>query len=83
MSDFVRYSPQIETFDPKLAEYMTRIIDFWETKVRDSPITEGSGLCAAPTRRPSASSGQKSRSSALRRRPTGRASMPRPVATTR
>ena len=42
-SDFVRYSPQIETFDPKLSEYMTWIIDFWETKVRESPTTEGSG----------------------------------------
>jgi hypothetical protein len=34
-SDFVRYSPDIETFDPKLSEYVTRIIAFWETKVRD------------------------------------------------
>ena len=42
-SDFVRYSPDIETFDPKLSEYMTRIIEFWEKKVRDSPVTEGSG----------------------------------------
>lgn len=42
-SDFVRYSPEIETFDPKLSEYLTRIIDFWETKVRESPTTEGSG----------------------------------------
>ena len=42
-SDFVRYSPEIETFDPKLSEYMTRIIDFWETKVRESPTTEGTG----------------------------------------
>ena len=42
-SDFVRYSPDIETFDPKLSEYMTRIIDFWETKVRESPTAEGSG----------------------------------------
>jgi hypothetical protein len=42
-SDFVRYSPEIETFDPKLSEYMTRIIDFWETKVRESPTREGSG----------------------------------------
>ena len=42
-TDFVRYSPEIETFDPKLSEYMTRIIDFWEKKVRESPITEGSG----------------------------------------
>jgi hypothetical protein len=42
-SDFVRYSPEIETFDPKLSEYMTRIIDFWETLVRESPTREGSG----------------------------------------
>ena len=42
-SDFVRYSPEIETFDPKLSEYMTRIIDFWETKVSESPTTEGTG----------------------------------------
>jgi hypothetical protein len=42
-ADFVRYSPEIETFDPKLSEYMTRIIDFWETKVRESPTKEGSG----------------------------------------
>jgi hypothetical protein len=42
-ADFVRYSPEIETFDPKLGEYMTRIIDFWETKVRESPTKEGSG----------------------------------------
>jgi hypothetical protein len=42
-TDFVRYSPEIEAFDPKLSEYMTRIIDFWEKKVRESPITEGSG----------------------------------------
>ena len=42
-SDFVRYSPDIETFDPKLSEYMTRIIEFWETKVRESPTREGSG----------------------------------------
>jgi len=43
MSHFVRYSAEIETFDPKLSEYMTRIIDFWETKVRESPRREGSG----------------------------------------
>ena len=41
--DFVRYSPEIETFDPKLSEYMTRILDYWETKVRESPTKEGSG----------------------------------------
>lgn len=42
-SDFVRYSEEIETFDPKLSEYMKRIVDFWETKVRESPTREGSG----------------------------------------
>ena len=42
-SDFVRYSSEIETFDGKLSEYMTRIIDFWEKKVRASPTTEGTG----------------------------------------
>jgi hypothetical protein len=42
-SDFVRYSSEIETFDPKLSEYMTRVIDFWETKVRESPTREGTG----------------------------------------
>jgi hypothetical protein len=42
-SDFVRYSPEIETFDPRLSEYMTSIIDFWERKVRESPTTEGTG----------------------------------------
>lgn len=40
---FVRYSPDIETFDPKLDEYMARIIEFWEKVVRDSPTREGSG----------------------------------------
>ena len=41
--NFVRYLPDIETFDPKLSEYMTRIIEFWEKKVGESPVTEGSG----------------------------------------
>jgi hypothetical protein len=42
-ADFVRYSPEIETFDPKLSEYMTRVIAFWEKKVSESPTTEGTG----------------------------------------
>jgi hypothetical protein len=42
-SDFVRYSPAVETIDPKIDEYMTRIIDFWEKTVRESPAREGSG----------------------------------------
>ncbi len=28
-SDFIRYSPDIETFDPNLEEPMGKIIDFW------------------------------------------------------
>ena len=63
-SDFVRYSPEIETFDPKLSEYMTRIIDVLGEegpRIADRPRAAG-GPCAAPTRRPSASSGQKWRS---------------------
>ena len=31
-TDFVHYSPEIETIDPNI-EYMTRIIDFWEKTV--------------------------------------------------
>src|SRR5690349_13282772 len=42
-SDFVRYSPDIETIDPNIDEYMTRIIDFWEKTVRESPTREGTG----------------------------------------
>jgi hypothetical protein len=41
--DFVRYSPDIETFDPNLDELMTQIIDFWERTVRESPAREGTG----------------------------------------
>jgi hypothetical protein len=41
--DFVRYSPDIETFDPNLDELMKKIIAFWEKLVRESPQTEGTG----------------------------------------
>jgi hypothetical protein len=41
--DFVRYSPDIETFDPNLEELMAKIIEFWEKRVRDTPETEGTG----------------------------------------
>jgi CBS domain containing-hemolysin-like protein len=36
----VRYSPEIETIDPDIEEYMTRIIDFRERTVRESPARE-------------------------------------------
>src|SRR6187200_3047773 len=42
-SDFVRYSPEIETIDPQIDELMAQIIDFWEKKGRESPSTEGNG----------------------------------------
>ncbi|MFD4507048.1 catalase family protein [Streptomyces sp. NPDC058457] len=42
-SDFVRYSPEIETFDPMLNEHMTQILDYWAKKVGESPVKEGSG----------------------------------------
>ena len=43
VTEFVRYSPEIETFDPNLDEYMRQLIDYWEKKVRASPAAEGSG----------------------------------------
>src|SRR5690349_14388607 len=42
-SNFVRYSPEIESIDPDIEEYMTRIIAFWEKAVRESPTREGTG----------------------------------------
>ena len=43
--EFVRYSPEIETLDPDLDKLLDQIIEFWENKVRNSPVEEGSG-CA-------------------------------------
>lgn len=47
-ADFVRYSPDIETFDPNLEELMARIIEFWEKLVRESPTVEGTGRAVRP-----------------------------------
>src|SRR5262245_31092812 len=41
--EFVRYSPEIETLDPDLDKLLDQIIAFWENKVRNSPVEEGSG----------------------------------------
>src|SRR5215470_19753488 len=41
--DFVRYMPQIENIDPDLDRLLEQIITFWEKKVRESPVAEGSG----------------------------------------
>jgi hypothetical protein len=42
-SDFVRYSPELETIDPDIDELLPQVIEFWEKKARESPTTEGSG----------------------------------------
>ena len=42
-SEFVRYTPEIETIDPHIDELLAQIIDFWEKKGRESPRTEGTG----------------------------------------
>jgi hypothetical protein len=42
-SEFVRYTPEIETIDPQIDELLAQIIDFWEKKGRESPRTEGTG----------------------------------------
>jgi hypothetical protein len=42
-SEFVRYSPEIETIDPDLDELLPQIIEFWEKKGRESPEVEGTG----------------------------------------
>jgi hypothetical protein len=42
-SDFVHYSPEIETIDPHIDELMAQIIEYWEKTVRESPTTEGTG----------------------------------------
>src|SRR5215468_8717391 len=41
--EFVRYSPQVETLDPNLDRLLEQIVAFWEKKVRESPVAEGSG----------------------------------------
>jgi hypothetical protein len=41
--DFVRYTPEIETLDADLDKLLDQIIEFWEKKVRNSPVEEGSG----------------------------------------
>lgn len=67
--DFVRYSPDMETFDPNLEELMGMIIDFWEKTVSESPTGRApGGPSAAPMRKRLASSGQKSRCWVMRRR---------------
>jgi hypothetical protein len=42
-SEFVRYTPEIETIDPHIDETLVQIIDFVEKKGRESPRTEGAG----------------------------------------
>jgi hypothetical protein len=42
-SEFVRYTPEIETIDPRLDDLLASIIDFWEKKGRESTKIEGTG----------------------------------------
>src|SRR5262245_10786620 len=42
-SDFVRYTPELETIDPDLDRILEQIVDYWEKTVRASPMVEGSG----------------------------------------
>jgi hypothetical protein len=41
--EFVRYAPEIETIDPDLDRLLVQIVDYWEKKVRESPVVEGTG----------------------------------------
>src|SRR5215510_1269302 len=41
--DFVRYTREMERLDPDLDQLLNQIIGFWEKKVRESPVAEGSG----------------------------------------
>jgi hypothetical protein len=41
--EFVRYSPEIESIDPKIDGLMGQIVEYWEKVVRESPEREGSG----------------------------------------
>src|ERR1051325_10771276 len=42
-TEFVRYTPEIETIDPDLDRLVDQIVAFWEKTVRESPVVEGSG----------------------------------------
>jgi hypothetical protein len=42
-SEFIRYTPEIETIDPHIDQLLAQIIDFWEKKAQESPSTEGTG----------------------------------------
>ena len=80
--EFVRYSPEIETIDPHLAELLPQIVAFWEKKVLQSPTTEGTGRAVRGAHAKAfGSSRQKSRSRATWRRPMRRASTPSRAAT--
>jgi hypothetical protein len=41
--DFVRYRSDIETIDPNLDRLLEQIVDYWQKKVRESPVVEGTG----------------------------------------
>ncbi|MFD3441676.1 catalase family protein [Streptomyces sp. NPDC058685] len=42
-SEFIRYTPEVETIDPDIDDQLASIIEFWEKKGRESPKAEGTG----------------------------------------
>ncbi|MFJ6635073.1 catalase family protein [Streptomyces sp. NPDC091376] len=42
-SEFIRYTPEVETIDPDIDDLLAPIIEFWEKKGRESPKVEGTG----------------------------------------
>ncbi|MBV9355659.1 MAG: catalase family protein [Chloroflexi bacterium] len=40
---WVRYAPEVETFDPQFDELLEEVVGFWEKKGRESPVAEGTG----------------------------------------
>jgi len=82
--DFVRYRPEMETLDPELDRLLAQIVDFWEKKVRESPVVEGSGRAVRGAHAKTlALSKRRSKSCATCRQHTHREFTPSQAATVR
>ncbi|MBV9580995.1 MAG: catalase family protein [Chloroflexi bacterium] len=42
-NSFVRYTPDVEKFDPRFDEWLEEIVAFWAKKGQESPASEGTG----------------------------------------
>ena len=42
-NSFVRYAPDVETFEPGFDDLLEQVVAFWEKKGRESPASEGTG----------------------------------------